>query len=46
MQIKLIGNQIHKSIQLEADYPSKYDDKKVPILDLKVWVNEDNKVIH
>ena len=45
-RIKEIGNGIHASIQLEADYPSRYEDKKVPILDLKVWVNEEDKVVH
>ena len=45
-RIKEIGNQIHPSIQLEADYPSKYEDKKVPILDVKVWVDDDNKILH
>ena len=45
-RIKEVGNGIHGSIQLEADYPSKYEDNKVPILDLKVWVNEENNVVH
>ena len=38
--IKEIGNSIHPSIRLEIDYPSKYDDKKLPILDIKVWIEE------
>ena len=39
MEILLqIGNNIHQSIQLEADHPSKHDDKKLPILNLKVWI--------
>ena len=45
-RIKSIGDKIHGSIQLEADYPDKYEDKKVPILDLKVWVDKNNKVVH
>merc|ERR1712121_361141 len=45
-KIKSIGNRIHESIQLEADFPSNHEDKKVPILDVKVWINKDNKVIH
>ena len=45
-KVKSIGDRIHSSIQLEADYPAKYEDRKVPILDLKVWVNEDNQIIH
>ena len=36
--IKRVGNDIHPSIQLEVDYPSKHQDGKLPILDLKVWV--------
>ena len=38
--IQKIGDSIHSSIRLEIDYPSKYDDKKLPILDLKVWIEE------
>ena len=45
-KIKSIGDIIHSSIQLESDYPAKYEDKKVPILDPKVWVNEDNQITH
>ena len=37
--IKQVGNDIHPSIQLEVDYPSNHDgDSKLPILDMKVWV--------
>ena len=36
--IKCVGNDIHPSIQLEVDCPSNYDDGKLPILDLKVWI--------
>ena len=35
--IRQIGNSIHPNIQLEVDVPSKYQDSKLPILDLKVW---------
>ena len=38
--IKRIGDDIHPSIQLEVDYPSRYPGKKRPILDLKVWVED------
>ena len=44
-KVKTEGNNIHPSIQIEVDFPSKYDDNKMPILDLKVWV-ENNKVKH
>ena len=36
-KIREIGNTIHKSIELETDTPSKHKDKKMPVLDLKVW---------
>jgi len=38
--IKAIGDSIHESIKLECDVPSNYEDGKVPILDLKVWIAE------
>ncbi len=38
--IKEIGNSIHRSIQLVTDIPSENDDKKIPILDLKVSTKE------
>ena len=38
--LQTIGNSIHSSIQLEIDYPSRYEDKKMPTLDLKLWVAE------
>ena len=45
-RIKNAGDSIHQSIQLEADYPAKHPDKKVPILDIKVWVDAEGKVWH
>ena len=38
--IEAVGNSIHPSIQLEIDVPSNYEDGRLPILDLKVWVGE------
>ena len=38
--LQTIGNSIHSSIQLEIDYPSRYEDNKMPTLDLKLWVAE------
>ena len=40
--VRDIGNSIHPSIQLEVDYPSNYEDGKIPLLDLKVWIQEGN----
>ena len=38
--LKKVGDSIHKSIQLEADYPSRHEDHKLPLLDIKMWVEE------
>ena len=43
--LKEIGNDIHESIQLETDFPSKNNDKKLPILNLKVWLEKVNEAI-
>ena len=43
--IKQVGNDIYPSIQLEVDYPSKHKDGKLPILDLKVWMETKEKEI-
>ena len=40
-EIKKIGETIHESIKLETDSPSQNTDKKLPILDLKVWIEND-----
>ena len=36
--LQKIANGIHNSIQMEIDYPSANPDKKLPILDIKVWI--------
>ena len=38
--VRQIGNEIHQSIELTIDTPSKNEDQKVPILDLKCWIQE------
>ena len=43
--IRQVGDDIHPSIKLEVDYPSKHPDKKLPILDLKVWVEQREREI-
>ena len=42
--ITVMGNSIHGSIQLEYHCASLHDDKKTPILDLKVSVNGNNHI--
>ena len=48
--VRGIGNNIHPSIQLEVDYPSNYEDRKMPLLDLRVWIQEgddgSSRIIH
>ena len=36
--VQKIDNGIHKSIKVTADCPSRNEDQKVPILDLRVWL--------
>ena len=47
---KSVGNSIHSSIQLEIDCPSNHDDQKMPILDLRVWMealdDQGSRVMH
>ena len=34
---------IHPSTQLTVDYPSKYEDRRMPLLDIKVWLESRNE---
>ena len=44
--VQSIGNSIsHSSIELEVDYPSRHGDGKLPIFDLKVWVEKKNRAV-
>ena len=41
MQIlQAVASYIHPSIRLTIDYPSKHADRKVPMLDVKMWMLE------
>ena len=46
LNLQRIGNGIHPSIQLEVDYPTKNEDKKLCILDLKMWVSDDRYMLY
>ena len=39
-KIKEIGESIHRSIKLTKEVPSEHEDKKLPVLDLKTWIEE------
>ena len=41
--LKEIADSIHPSIQLTTDYPSNNQDEKIPILNLKVWTENDGE---
>ena len=44
--VQSLGNSIQLSIEVEVDYPSRHRDGKLPILDLKGWVEKRNRVVH
>ena len=41
-----IANSIHPSIQVTGDIPTKYDENRLPILDLRVWIGEVSPGVH
>ena len=45
-EMRKMANTICPIIQMEEDFPSKNKDSKLPILDLKVWVRDDNIIMH
>ena len=42
--LQRIGNRIDESIQLEVDSPSRHKDGKMPLLDVKVWIEENKEI--
>ena len=36
--LRLLGNEVHPSIQLECEYQSMHGDNKLPLLDVKMWI--------
>ena len=40
--IQSIAEYIHPSIKLTVDYPSNHLDNKVPMLDVKMWIADEN----
>ena len=44
--IRDIANSVEPMIKMTIDVPSKYEDQKVPMLDTKVWLNEDRNILH
>ena len=42
--IQSVANSVDDLIKVTYDIPSNYEDNKIPILDVKVGMNEDNKI--
>lgn len=42
--IQAIANTIHPSIRMTIDYPSRYEEGKVPMFDIKMWIEELNGI--
>ena len=45
-EMKTMANTICPIIQMEEDCPSNNEDKKLPILDLKVWIGNNRIIMH
>ena len=41
-----IANDVMPCIIMEADWPSKNSDKRLPILDMKVWVDREGTILY
>ena len=44
--IQISNDTIDPSIEVEVDYPSKYEDKMMSILDMKMKMNSTNEVVY
>ena len=42
-EMRKMGNSISPMIPLEEDTPSHHDDKKLPILNLSVWIEREEE---
>ena len=45
-RLKVIANVILEGIEVEEDMPSRHDDNKLPILDMKVHLDKDRFIIY
>ena len=44
--LKMIANDVLPCIDMEADWPSRNPDGKLPILDMKVWMSEQGEIMY
>ena len=43
---KQVADSVDENIEVEVDFPSKNEDKMMPILDMKMKMNRDNQVVY
>ena len=44
--IRKVADEVHDMIKFTVDAPSNHSDKKMPVLDLKVWLDVENQAIN
>ena len=44
--LKEVANSVQNGIEMEEDLPSRNPDGKLPILDMEVWLDENNYVVY
>ena len=44
--IQQIANEVEDIIELIIDVPTNHDDGKVPIIDIKAWIYNDNNIFY
>ena len=44
--LKTIANEVHEDIKMEDDHPGRHEDKKMPILDMNVWMDDDGFLVY
>ena len=44
--LKEIANEVMDGIEMESDFPTNNDDAMMPILDMKVWMSDENHIVY
>ena len=44
--LKYITNYVHPDVVMEEDHPGKHSDSKMPILDMKVWLDKEAFILY
>ena len=45
-QLMVIANRILEGIEMECDRPGKIDNRRLPILDMACWINDDGYAMY